>query len=483
MANVDDLANLAIAIARKNGAEYVDFRFVHRLEEKVSVDTGRVDEVSSTGSTGYAVRLLKNGKWGFASSPVSNKSGVVETVRKAFEVAEGSQFLSNRSVKLSPLPPIEDEYKTPIEKNPFEIPIGTKIDFLMEISNKASQYPDVSRCEVFAHFVKEERRLYSSEGRKIFQEIFQSGAGMTVTAGTSRRNRGVRSYPASTSGQYETAGWELIEELDMIGNLEKTVEEAKALTSAADPPKGVMDLVIDGPLVSLIIHESIAHALELDRVMGAEVAFSGKSYATLDKLNKLRIGSDLVNFVVDARISRGLGTFGYDDEGVKPRREYLVKDGILVGYLTSREYAQLIGRESNGSAVAKTWLHLPLIRITNVNLLPGNMSLKDLISGVDNGLYISGVRSWSIDEQRLNFQFAGQIGWVIRGGELKEVVRSPSFIGNTIDFWKSLDGIASKTHWRIWGTPNCGKGQPAQTIGTAQGASPARFRNITVGEE
>ncbi len=479
----EDLAKEALRVAEKAGAEYVDFRAVQMQEERIGVETGEVRDLTTSGSSGFAVRVLKNGAWGFASSPVLTLSEARRIAEKAVEVAEGSAYLRGEPVVLDPLPPVEAEYRTPIEKDPFAVPLEERITYLLDLSSKALAFSGVTGFETFLHIIKEERWFFSSEGRKIWQEVIKTGAGMTVTVGESRRPRASRSYPATASGQYETVGLELLDDLDLPGHLERTVEEAKALAKARPAPKGRMDLVIDGPLVSLIIHESIGHALEMDRVMGAEASFSGTSYATLDQLGKLRIGSPLLNIVADGRTPRGLATVAYDDEGVETRTEDLIREGILVGYLTSRQYAHLLGRPSTGSAFAKGWLHLPLIRITNVNLKPQKGTLQDLIAGVDHGLYISGVKSWSIDDQRLEFQFAAQMGWVIRGGKLREVVRSPSFVGNTLDFWRSLDGVAGPEEWRIWGTPNCGKGEPGQTIGTAQGAAPARFRNVQVGKE
>ncbi len=479
----EELAKEAIRIAEKKGAQYVDVRVVRMQEERIGVETGEVRDLTTSGSAGFAVRVLKNGAWGFASSPVLTLAEARRIAEKAVEVAEGSAFLQEKPVVLDPLPPVEAEYETPVEKDPFAVPLEERIQYLLDLSSQALAFSGVMEFSAFLHATQEERFFFSNEDRKIWQRVTKTGAGMTVTVGEGRRPRASRSYPPTASGQYETAGLELLDTWDLPGHLEQTVEEAKALAGAAPAPKGIMDLVIDGALVSLIIHESIGHALEMDRVLGAEASFSGTSYATLDQLNKLQIGSPLLNIVADGRTPRGLATVAYDDEGVETRTADLIREGILVGYLTSREYARLLGRPSTGSAFAKGWLHLPLIRITNVNLQPQQGTLQDLIAGVDHGLYLSGVKSWSIDDRRLEFQFAAQMGWVIRGGKLREVVRAPSFVGNTLDFWRSLDGVAGPEEWRIWGTPNCGKGEPGQTIGTAQGAAPARFRRVQVGKE
>ncbi|MDH4223117.1 MAG: TldD/PmbA family protein, partial [candidate division Zixibacteria bacterium] len=253
------------------------------------------------------------------------------------------------------------------------------------------------------------------------------------------------------------------------------------LLSAKECPSGLKTIVLDGAQLSLQIHESIGHPLELDRILGAEKNFSGTSFATLDKLNKLKYGSEIVNVVTDSSFPGGLGTFGYDDEGVKAQRKDLIKNGILVGYLTSRETAPLIKTTSNGSMKADGWGNIPIIRMTNTLLLPGNHSFEDLISGVDDGIYMETVSSWSIDDNRENFQMGCEIGWEIKNGKLGEMIKNPTYSGNTVEFWNSCDAIASEKYFKLWGTPNCGKGQPGQNAGTCQGCSPARFRNVKAG--
>jgi TldD protein len=243
-----------------------------------------------------------------------------------------------------------------------------------------------------------------------------------------------------------------------------------------------MTIVIDSSQLALQVHESCGHPIELDRVLGMEASFAGTSFLTLDKLGKLQYGSPIVNIDADATAPGGLGTFGFDDEGVPAQNVPVVSAGLFVGYLTSRETAPVIGRRSMGSARASGWNVIPLIRMTNVNLRPGDAgTLDDLIADTRDGLFLSTNRSWSIDDRRLNFQFGTQVGWRIRNGKLAEMVRNPTYTGITPEFWGSCDAICGASEWQLWGVPNCGKGEPMQTHRVGHGAAPARFRNVQVG--
>jgi TldD protein len=251
--------------------------------------------------------------------------------------------------------------------------------------------------------------------------------------------------------------------------------------SAKEAPSGTFDIVLSGDQMSLQVHESIGHPLELDRVFGSERNFSGVSFATPDNLNTLQYGSSIINVVSDTSYPGGLATWGYDDEGVKARSVDLISNGTLVGYLSNRESAARIGRESSGAAYAAGWSNPPIVRIASVILKPGDASFDDLIGGIDDGIYMETVESWSIDDNRESFQLGCEIGWEIKGGKLGEMVKAPTYSSSTVKFWNSCDAIGDKSLWNIWGTPNCGKGQPPQNARTAQGTSPSRFRQVKVG--
>jgi TldD protein len=233
--------------------------------------------------------------------------------------------------------------------------------------------------------------------------------------------------------------------------------------------------------LALQVHESCGHPIELDRVFGTEASYAGTSFLTTEKMGNFRYGSEIVNITADATVPGGLGTFGYDDEGVPAQRTPIVRDGIFVGYLTSRETAAVLGQQSNGAMRADGWNRIPLIRMTNVNLEPGEWDLDDLIADTDDGIYMEMNKSWSIDDKRLNFQFGTEIAYQIKKGKLGQMYKNATYTGITPQFWAGCDAICSDKHWNVWGTPNCGKGQPSQTAHVGHGTAPARFRNVRVG--
>src|SRR5579862_3065492 len=313
----------------------------------------------------------------------------------------------------------------------------------------------------------------------------QSGAGIVATsfAGTEIQKR---SYPNSFGGQHMLKGYELIESLDLVGNAPRVAEECVALHSAAQCPEGQRTIILESGQLGLQIHESIGHPIELDRVLGMEANFAGMSFLTVEKLNTLRYGSDIVNVVADARLEHGpgLGSFAYDDEGVPAQCTDIIKNGEFRGYLSNRESAHLIGlKRSSGTMRTESWNRLPIIRMTNISLLPspGSMKLDDLIADTDDAILMETNRSWSIDDRRYQFQFSTEIGWEIKGGKRGRMLKNPSYSGITTEFWNSCDAICGADEWVLWGTPNCGKGQPMQTMGTGHGAAPTRFRNVRIG--
>jgi TldD protein len=295
-----------------------------------------------------------------------------------------------------------------------------------------------------------------------------------------------RSYPNSFGGQWQNKGYELIGELKLLENARRVGEEAVALHQADQCPEGKFTVILDSSQLGLQIHESIGHPIELDRVLGMEANFAGMSFLTLDKLRNLRYGSALVNVVADATEQHGpgLGTFAYDDEGVPAQCTPIVQNGLFTGYLTSRETAAMVGLERSGGCMrSESWNRIPIIRMTNISILPGEtpLTLAQLIADTDHGIFMQTNRSWSIDDKRYNFQFGTEIGWEIKGGKLGRMLKNPSYSGITTEFWNAMDAIGSRDEWILWGTPNCGKGQPQQVMGTGHGAAPARFRNIAVG--
>jgi len=480
MEDYKKLSEIALNLAKDKRATYSDLRIEKIEDENLSVKNGSPELIDRSSDFGFGIRVIVDGAWGFAASADLNEDNIKKISLQAVEIAKASSRLKKKDVVLSPLEKIVDSYKTPIIQDPFAIPLKEKLDYLLFLDSLMRKVSEINLTEAEMSFRRTNKFFANSGGSIIEQEIIQSGAGISATAMKTHREMGTRSYPNS-GGQYETKGYELIKELNFEENAEKISEEAVALLSAKECPSGTTTIILDGPQVSLQIHESIGHPLELDRVFGAERNFSGTSFATVDKLNQLKYGSEIVNVVIDSTCPFGLGTFGYDDEGVKSSKKDLIKNGILVGYLTSRETASLIGRSSNGCVRADGWGNVPIIRMTNTNLLPGDKTLEQMISEVDEGIYMQTVRTWSIDDNRENFQMGCEIGWEIKNGKLGEMIKNPSYSGNSIEFWNSCDAIANEKYWKIWGTPNCGKGQPGQNMPTSQGASPARFRNVKVG--
>jgi len=480
MKEYQDLANLALSLTEDKGAGYADVRIEQIEEENISVSKGTAELIEKSTDFGLGVRVMVNGAWGFAASADVNEESVKEASRQAVELARASSRVKDRDIVPAPTEKIVDSYQTPMVTDPFSVPLKEKLDFLLLLDGLMASVSGVSHTECMMTFIKRNKLFASSEGSVIEQLIVQSGAGITATAMKSHRDMGTRSYPNS-SGQHQTKGYELIGELEFDKNAVRIAGEAVAVLGAKECPSKNTTVILDGPQASLQIHESIGHPLELDRVFGAEKNFSGVSFATPDKLNNLKYGSEIVNVVNDSTGPFGLGTFGYDDEGIKASRSFLIKDGILTGYLSSRDTASRIERKSTGCMRASSWANVPIVRMTNTNLLPGDKSLEQMISEVDDGIYMQTVRTWSIDDFRESLQMGCEIGREIKNGSLGEMIKKPSYSGNTVEFWNSCDAIGNQDSWEIWGTPNCGKGQPAQNMPTSQGASPIRVRNVKVG--
>ncbi|MGC8874915.1 MAG: TldD/PmbA family protein, partial [Chloroflexia bacterium] len=387
---------------------------------------------------------------------------------------------SRDPVRLAPCPVGTARYVSPYRKDPFAVPLEEKVGLLLRADAEMRRVKGVAVAE--GHFVafREEKTFASSEGAFIEQVLTETGAGIEATAVKEGEVQN-RSYPTSFGRQQLQKGYELVEELDLVSHAGPTAEEAVALLSAPQCPAMVTTVILEGSQLALQIHESCGHPTELDRVLGAEASYAGTSFLTPDKLGTFRYGSPLVNIVADATVPEGLGSFAYDDEGVPAQRVYLVREGRFVGYQSSRETAAVLGQTSSGGMRADGWANLPIIRMTNINLEPGEWDLDDLIADTDEGLYLATNRSWSIDDRRLNFQFGTEVAYEIRNGKLGRLYRNATYTGITPVFWGNCDAICNANHFRMWGTPNCGKGEPPQTAHVGHGCAPARFRQVQVG--
>jgi len=478
-----DLAMRALNAAQLLGASYVDVRVMERTAEGVEVKNGRIEGVSSTTSSGFNVRVIVNGAWGFASSANMDDTEVERIAQQAVQIARASALVAGEPVQLSPLAPQKGSYCTPLEKDPFLVPLSQKVQLLLEADAAMRSVKGISLTSSHLVYARERKFFASSEGSEIEQELYDTGAGISASAVDPTSNEiQTRSYPSSFGGQFATAGYELVESLDLVKHAVRIGEEAVQLLSAPQCPSGLMTVILDGSQTALQVHESCGHPIELDRVLGYEAGFVGKSFLTVDKLNsQYQYGSQIVNLTADATLVGGLGTFGWDDEGVPAQRTPIVTNGIFTGYLMSRDTAPLIGRASNGCVRADGWNRLPMIRMTNVSLEPGTWKLADLIADTDDGLYMSINKSWSIDDRRLNFQFGVEMAYEIKNGKLGRLYKNATYTGITPQFWGSCDAICDHSEWTVWGTPNCGKGEPMQVMRTGHGAAPARFRNVQIG--
>lgn len=477
------LAQEALDEAVHLGASYADVRLIDSKTRGLGTKNGIPTSLDYSESQGMGIRVLYLGAWGFAATQDLSKENILRTAYKAIKIAKASALVKKHPIHLASEIPVQTEWSTPFSIDPFSVSVEDQLNLLFKIDEEIRKNKKISVVETSMHFQKERKLFLSSHGARILQNLMTSGGGFSAMAfkdGDLQK----RSFPNSFGGQYQRKGYELIHELNLLENAPRIAEETVQLLDAPSCPAGAKDLILDSSQLGLQIHESIGHPIELDRVLGSEANYAGKSFLTLDQLQTLKYASPIVHVVADARQSHGpgLGTFGYDDEGVPAQGTDIIRDGLFTGYLTSRETASAIQQErSNGTMRAENWNRLPLIRMTNISLMPGDKKLDELIESTKDGIYLETNRSWSIDDRRLNFQFGTEIGWEIKNGKRTRIVKNPIYWGITPEFWNSCDAICDKNHWTLWGTPNCGKGQPCQTMGTGHGASPARFKNVQVG--
>ena len=477
-----DWAVKGLEFAMRRGVTYADVRAVDTRERHLGTKSGQIANISATESQGVGIRVIVDGAWGFAATDDLSAAGLEACATLAVSIARSSALAKKRDVVLAPVDAYQASWASECKIDPFAMPVDQQIALLLKADAELRANAGVTLSETSMMFTHSEQAFASSVGSVIEQSRTWSGAGMTAH---SFRGDDIqkRSYPNSFGGQYQLRGWELVEELDLLAHCGRVAEEAVALHSADQCPEGEFNLILESSQLGLQIHESVGHPIELDRVLGSEANYAGMSFLTLDQLNHLRYGSEIVNVVCDARPEHGpgLGTFAFDDEGVPAQCTDIIRDGQFRGYMTSRETAAEIGQaRSNGTMRADGWSRLPLIRMTNVSLCPGRQSLDEVFD-VDHGIYMETNKSWSIDDKRYNFQFGCEIGWEIKNGQRVRMLKNPTYSGISTEFWNSCAAIAGPEHWTLWGVPNCGKGQPEQVMGTGHGASPARFRKVKVG--
>ncbi len=475
-----DVAKEAVEAARRAGAHYADARFVREDSESITVRNQEMEGIDRATSKGLGVRVLVDGYWGFAATARSDGPEIARTAGLAVEIARAAARLPREPVKLTEVEPATGTWASPLQDDPFNVSLEEKVALLMEATRLMQQVQGLAFAEGGIDLYRVRTAFASTEGSAIEQTVVHSGAGLDATA-ISEGELQRRSYPNSFRGHIAAAGWEHIAKLGLLEEAERTATEAVELLSAKDCPSEVTTLVLDSGQMELQVHESIGHAVELDRVLGMEESYAGSSFVSPDDRGRLRYASDLVSITADATIPGGLGSFGWDDEGVPAQSVPIIVDGIFQDFISSRETAGTIGGTSTGAMRADGWQNLPLIRMTNINIEPREGSLADIIGDTKDGIFMATNQSWSIDDKRVNFQFGCEIAWRIKGGKLTQMYRNPNYTGITTEFWGSCDAVGGREDWTLWGTPNCGKGQPPQTARVGHGTSPARFRNVQVG--
>jgi TldD protein len=439
-----------------------------------------MEGIDRASSEGIGVRVLLNGYWGFAATARMDEAEIVRTADLAVHVATAASRLPMEPVRLAEVEPATGTWHSPMQQDPFEVPLEEKVSMLVEATRRMQAVKGLAFAEAGTDLYRHRAWLATSEGTAVEQTSVHSGGGIEASAlaeGELQR----RSHPNSFRGHIAAAGWEHVAGLRLVEEAERTATEAVELLSARECPSEVTTLVLDSGQVELQVHESVGHPLELDRVLGMEEAYAGSSFVRPEDRGTLRYGSPLVSITADATVPGGLGSFGWDDEGVPAQRVPLIVDGVFQDFISSRETASVLGLPSSGAMRADGWQNLPLIRMTNINLEPREGTLAEIIGDTKDGIFMATNTSWSIDDKRVNFQFGCEIAWRIEGGRLTEMYRNPNYTGITTEFWGSCDAVGGREDWTVWGTPNCGKGQPAQVARVGHGVAPARFRNVRVG--
>lgn len=473
------LATHLLSTLERRGVSYGDVRVILLRDEEIAVKNEKPEVVKAGESFGYGVRVLKNGFWGFAASSEVTTERMNNTIERAVLMAEAASIVANGMDLFEAPPPAKANYVTPHERDALQVSLEDKLELLSNCTALMLREATIKQAEAYMNSRRERKVFASTTGSLIEQEILECGAGIAAFA-IEGGHLQVRSYPSSFHGNFATGGYEFIEEMNLLAAAPRVASEAAQLLRAPVCPDMETDLIIGSDQLALQIHESIGHAIELDRIFGYEASFAGTSFITPEDVGSLRYGSPIMNVSADSTTPRGLGTFAYDDEGVEAQSDPIVRDGTLVGVLSSCSTAPRINRKSNGAMRADSWMHFPLVRMTNVNLEPGESQLEDLIADTSNGLYVETNKSWSIDDKRINFQFATEVAREIRNGKLGRLLKNPVYTGVTTQFWGACDAICGAEDWRLWGVSNCGKGEPMQTARVGHGCAPARFRGIKV---
>jgi TldD protein len=474
-----ELAKLAIDAARARGATYADVRIIHRRRQSLHAEDARIAHLSDDADAGFGVRVLANGAWGFAASGIITRDEVQRVAEKAVAVAEASAQVTAKPVDWAAEPAADLTFKSPCEVDPFDVATSEKVDLLLAVNAALSEHAGIKKAFARMSLRRDEKLYANSDGSVMESDIIMTLVQYTATAVGNGEVKS-RSYVPPP----RTLGYENIDAEDLLANTERVAQQAIEHLSARQCPVGAKDLILDPHNLALTMHESVGHATELDRALGMEESLAGRSFATPDLLGNLQYGAPHVNFVADNTLHGGLASEGFDDDGVPSGKWHIIKDGVFAGYSTGREVAGAIGLDrSVGGCRADHWSSIPIVRIPNLSLMPGKepLTLEQLIGSTDDGIYIEGMGSFSIDQMRQNFQFGGDAFWEIKGGKITGMLKNVTYQSITPVFWNACDAICDERYWVPNGVVNCGKGDPMQVQKMTHGAAPARFRGITVG--
>ncbi|MCB9728791.1 MAG: TldD/PmbA family protein [Deltaproteobacteria bacterium] len=473
------LASEALEAAMRAGARFAEARLVRRTRESLEFKNGRLELSSLQMDAGIGVRALVGDGWGYGATNLLDRDSLRDAGARAVAMARATAASAQQPVEVPPA--ASGEYATPLDEDPFAVSVAEKAALFAEAHGRLLAEPGVKAARGTYTGHRQETTFLASNGSRQHQSVTLCGGGIAAIA---QANGDVqqRSAPKSFEGNVLQGGYERLRAMDLAGLAPEVAREAVALTAAAPTPGGPTTIILDGAQLSLQIHESVGHPIELDRVLGEEISLAGASFLLPENLDRLTYGSELVSLTADATTPLGPGTFGYDDEGTPATATPIVERGRFRGYLSGRDTAARLGRSSASALRAESWSKLPIVRMVNVNLEPGRGSLDDLIGGVDKGLLLSVNKSWSIDDLRLNFQFSCEIAHEIRAGRLTgRIFKNPIYADVTPRFWQSCSGIAGPEEWRMWGWTFCGKGDPGQIMYVGHGCAPARFEGVQVG--
>ena len=474
------LAARVLDTAKARGAVYADVQFWDIDHQEMGVRNAVVRAVTSEQSSGYAVRALVDGSWGFAGSDRFDDVGLDAVAALAAQIARASARVAGRIRAIAPTDRAIDSFATPLKIDPRSVSLSQRADLLLAAERALHVDPSIVTGFAFLTFWITEKEFHSTTGSQIAQRLVQTGSGVRATAIGADRDAQTRGGPGDF-GFFQGGGYEVVESANLVQRAPEYAREAVELTRAPVLPTQRTDLILHGSVLNLQMHESIGHPLELDRSLGWEANFSGVSWATVQGVGKLKYGSPKLTVFCDNTLPLGMATVGYDDEGTKPQRIPLIEQGVLRAFLSSRDTAAETKLPATASVRAQDWASVPMVRMTNIVLAPGEGTLDSIIADTNDGVLVDGIRSWSIDDHRLNFQFGPQIAYEIKNGKRGRIYKKPTYTGVTPEFWGSMDRVAGASEMVAWGTPNCGKGEPEQVGRTTHACSHARFRNALVG--